>query len=193
MPKFSFALTILLPTLLNAQVPHRTGLVHTSEVDLNYETFGSPGAEIPLIAVNGGPGLSHAYMMQNDLWQRVAAHRLVILYDQRGTGASKQVQPNAPQSMDAQVADLDAIREALKLDHVAVLCRRSHETRRPVDPFGFCCALVDRLGSSRSTFSRDENEPAGLSHCAQLNMRRYALRRPAACLDYCAADRGGLK
>jgi hypothetical protein len=193
MPRLLCVLAILMPAVCSAQVAHRSGSAHTPEVDLGYATFGEPGAEIPIFAVNGGPGLSHADMMQNDLWQRVAAHRLVILYDQRGTGASKQVQPNAPQSMDAQVADLDAIREALKLDHVAVLCRRSHETRRPVDPFGFCCALVDRLGSSRSTFSRDENEPAGLSHCAQLNMRRYALRRPAACLDYCAADRGGLK
>src|ERR1700683_3427246 len=121
MPKLLYVLAILMPAVCSAQVTHRSGSVHTPEVDLGYETFGAPGAEIPIFAVNGGPGLSHAYMMQNDLWQRVAAHRLVILYDQRGTGASKQVQPNAPQSMDAQVADLDAIRGALALDRVAVL------------------------------------------------------------------------
>ena len=121
MTKFLFALAILMPSALSAQVAHRTGSVHTLEVDLGYETFGVPGAEIPIIAVNGGPGLSHAYMMQNDLWQRVAAHRLVILYDQRGTGASKHMQPNAPQTMEAQIADLDAIRNTLRLDRVAVL------------------------------------------------------------------------
>jgi proline iminopeptidase len=121
MPKFLFALTILMPGILCAQVAHRVGSVHTPEVDLGYETLGAPGAEITLIAVNGGPGLSHAYMMQNDLWQRVAAHRLVILYDQRGTGASKHMQPDAPQSMEAQVADLDAIRRTLMLDRVALL------------------------------------------------------------------------
>jgi proline iminopeptidase len=121
MPKFLFALAVLMPGLLSAQVAHRLGSVHTTEVDLGYETFGTPGAEIPMIAVNGGPGLSHAYMMQNDLWQRVAAHRLVILYDQRGTGASKHLQPNAPQTMEAQIADLDAIRRALALERVAVL------------------------------------------------------------------------
>ena len=121
MLKVLFALAIILPTVLSAQVAHRSGSVHTPEVDLGYESFGALGAEIPIIAVNGGPGLSHAYMMQNDLWQRVAAHRLVILYDQRGTGASKHVQPNAPQSMEAQVADLDAVRKALALDQVAVL------------------------------------------------------------------------
>ena len=121
MPKFMLALAMLMPTVLSAQVAHRAGSVHTPEVDLGYETFGATGSAIPIVAVNGGPGLPHAYMMQNDLWQRVAAHRLVILYDQRGTGASKHVQANAPQTMEAQVADLDAIRSALSLDRVAVL------------------------------------------------------------------------
>jgi proline iminopeptidase len=121
MPKFPFALAILMPSLVSAQVAHRLGSVHTPEVDLGYETLGAPGAEISIMAVNGGPGLSHAYMMQNDLWQRVAAHRLVILYDQRGTGGSKHMQADAPQSMEAQVADLDAIRKALALEHIAVL------------------------------------------------------------------------
>jgi proline iminopeptidase len=121
MPKSMLALAMLMPTVLSAQVAHRAGSVHTPEVDLGYETFGATGSAIPIVAVNGGPGLPHAYMMQNDLWQRVAAHRLVILYDQRGTGASKHVQANAPQTMEAQVAVLDAIRGALSLDRVAVL------------------------------------------------------------------------
>jgi proline iminopeptidase len=121
MTKLLLVLALLAPSVVCSQVLHRTGLVRTAAVDLGYEVLGAPGGEIPLIAVNGGPGLSHTYMMQNDLWQRVAAHRLVVLYDQRGTGASKRVQPNAAQSMEAQVADLDAIRKALVLDHVAVL------------------------------------------------------------------------
>ncbi|MEA3162156.1 MAG: hypothetical protein QOD95_3704, partial [Gammaproteobacteria bacterium] len=41
--------------------------------------------------------------------------------------------------------------------------------------------------------SRDEDDPAGLSHCAQLDVRRYALRCPAACLEYCAAALSGVK
>src|SRR5882757_36148 len=32
-----------------------------------------------------------------------------------------------------------------------------------------------------------------LDHCAQLDVRRYALRRPAACQEYCAAGLRGLK
>ena len=107
---------------LQAQtVPHAKGMVHTDQVELGYETFGTQGTALPLIAVNGGPGLSHAYMVQNDMWERVARNRLVVFYDQRGTGASKRAQPGAPQSMDAQVADLDAVRQKLGLDKVALV------------------------------------------------------------------------
>jgi len=71
--------------------------------------------------VNGGPGLTHAYMLMNDMWQQVARTRLVVFYDPRGTGASKHLQPGAEQTMDAQVADLEAVRAALGLDKFALL------------------------------------------------------------------------
>jgi proline iminopeptidase len=100
---------------------HAVGTVRTAQVELGYETFGTRGSALPVIAVNGGPGLSHIYMLQNDMWQKVAEHRLVVFYDQRGTGASKHVQPGAPQTMDAQVADLEAVRAKLGLDKVAVV------------------------------------------------------------------------
>ena len=102
-------------------VTHATGVAHTGDVDLAYETFGARGASLPVIAVNGGPGLSHAYMMVNDLWQRVGKKHFVVLYDQRGTGKSKPVKNGAAQTMEAQVADLEAVRAALKLDKVALV------------------------------------------------------------------------
>jgi len=114
----------LLPTalLLAATMPAQTiAKVHTPDVDLAYLTYGTPTSTTPVIAVNGGPGLSHIYMVQNDLWQRVAKHRLVVLYDQRGTGASKPLAPGASQSMETQVADLEAVRAALHLDKVALV------------------------------------------------------------------------
>jgi proline iminopeptidase len=86
------------------------GIVHTPEVDLAFEVYGKPTSEVPVIAVNGGPGLSHKYMIQNDVWPRLAQRRQVIFYDQRGTGKSTQMQPGASQSIDAQVADLEAVR-----------------------------------------------------------------------------------
>jgi proline iminopeptidase len=113
---------LLFSAALPAQtVTHAKGTVHTDDVDLGYETLGTAGTALPVIAVNGGPGLSHAYMVQNDMWDRIARHRLVVFYDQRGTGASKRVKAGASQSMDAQVADLDAVRRELKLEKVALV------------------------------------------------------------------------
>jgi len=91
-----FLAFFLLCSALPAQtVPHATGVAHTAQVDLGYETFGAKGTALPIIAINGGPGLSHAYMVQNDLWERVGRNRFVVLYDQRGTSASKHLQAGA--------------------------------------------------------------------------------------------------
>jgi len=112
-------ITLALTLPIAAQTPMPaippTGHVPTPDVSLAYWVYGSPQSTTPIFAVNGGPGLSHIYMVQNDLWQRVSQHRQVIFYDQRGTGASPVTNPSAPQTMDAQVADLDAIRDHLHL------------------------------------------------------------------------------
>jgi proline iminopeptidase len=97
------------------------GVVHTDQVDLSYETYGKSTSALPLIVVNGGPGFDHRYMTQNDVWKQIAKDRLVVFYDQRGTGKSKHISPNAVQTMDAEVADLDAIRGKLGLEKIALL------------------------------------------------------------------------
>jgi proline iminopeptidase len=108
------AIFLLLSTPVFAQqTPASTGMVATPEVDLTFETFGIPGTATPVIIANGGPGLSHVYMLQNNVWPRIAQHRQVVFYDQRGTGKSKRVAPDAPFGMDAQVADLEAVRTKL--------------------------------------------------------------------------------
>jgi proline iminopeptidase len=122
MKRFVLSALLFFSATLPAQnVAHVKGVAHTEQVELGYETFGTLGTALPVIAVNGGPGLSHAYMMQNDVWERVAKNRLVVLYDQRGTGASKRLQPGASQSMDAQVADLEALRQTLGLAKIALV------------------------------------------------------------------------
>ena len=126
MTKLLLALCLLCSTLPAQTVPHATGVARTEQVDLAYETFGTKGIALPIIAVNGGPGLSHAYMMQNDLWAHIGRNRFVVLYDQRGTGGSKRIQAGASQTgvsqtMDSQVADLDAVRQALGLTKFALL------------------------------------------------------------------------
>ena len=122
MPKLlPLALLAIAAALPAQKLPHATGNVKTADVALAYETYGTLASGIPVIAINGGPGLSHAYMIQNDVWQRIAAHHLVVLYDQRGTGLSRPIAPSASQSMDTQVADLEALRQALHLEKVALV------------------------------------------------------------------------
>jgi proline iminopeptidase len=87
-----------------------TGMISTPDVDLAYETFGAASRATPVIVANGGPGLSHIYMLQNDVWTRLSHNRQIVFYDQRGTGKSKRVSPDAPFGMDAQVADMEAVR-----------------------------------------------------------------------------------
>ena len=122
-------LTLALTLPIAAQTPMPiiapTGRVHTADVDIAYWVYGAPQSTTPIFAVNGGPGLSHLYMVQNDHWQRVSQHRQVIFYDQRGTGASPLTNPSAPQTIDAQVADLDAVRDHLHLDKID-LCGDSY-------------------------------------------------------------------
>jgi proline iminopeptidase len=120
----AIALLSVFGTALYAQtVAHAMDMAHSEQVDIAYQTLGSRGTALPIIAVNGGPGLTHAYMVQNDLWDRVARNRMVVFYDQRGTGSSKRPQASAAlsQTMDAQVADLEAVRKALGLDKFALL------------------------------------------------------------------------
>lgn len=112
---------LVFAALTGPALAHETGIVHTPEVDIGYETFGGRGDALPLIVINGGPGLAHRYMVVGDVWQQIAKDRLVVFYDQRGTGASRPLKVGASQTMEAQVADLEALRASLKLEKVALL------------------------------------------------------------------------
>lgn len=108
--KWLSVFTLLALPALALQDKPATGTVHTADVDLAYWVYGAPTVQTPVIAVNGGPGLSHIYMIQNDVWTRLAQGRQVVFYDQRGNGESKPIRNGAAQDIDAQVADLDAVR-----------------------------------------------------------------------------------
>ncbi len=81
-------------------------------VRLWYDVRGG-GGKAPLIAVSGGPGFDHSYLLSSDVWDRLARKRRVVLYDQRGTGRSEPFAPERGQTLDEHVADLEALRVAL--------------------------------------------------------------------------------
>ena len=95
-----------------------TGHAQGTGADLAYWVYGASSKATPVFAVNGGPGLSHIYMVQNDTWLQIAKQRQVVFYDQRGTGASPLKNATAAMGMDAQVADLEAVREHLHFDKI---------------------------------------------------------------------------
>ncbi len=88
---------------------------------LAYDRMGPGSRTVPLVVVNGGPGLTHAYMVQNDVWNRLSHVRSVVFYDQRGLGRSVLRRRDAPQTLEAQVSDLDAVRRALGAPRIDVL------------------------------------------------------------------------
>src|SRR5580698_9286113 len=76
------------------------------------------GEGIPLVCLPGGPMRASAYL--GDLGG-LSAHRQLVLLDLRGTGDSAHPADTATYRCDRQVADVEALREALGLDQIDVL------------------------------------------------------------------------
>jgi proline iminopeptidase len=73
----------------------------------------------PIIVVHGGPDFDHSYLLP-DLDRLADSYRL-IYYDQRCRGRSRGELRLDDIHMDRYVADLDAVREHIRLDQVAIL------------------------------------------------------------------------
>lgn len=73
----------------------------------------------PLLALHGGPGACHDYI--EALAAVSATGRRVIFYDQQGCGNSDQPDDPARWTVDLYVREVDAVREALGLEHVHIL------------------------------------------------------------------------
>jgi proline iminopeptidase len=88
-------------------------------VTLWYEVRGAGGT--PLMMLNGGPGVSHEYMLVSAVWDSLAQRRRVIFYDQRGTGLSSPLAKSQSCTLADQIADLDALRAHLGFQRMDVL------------------------------------------------------------------------
>ena len=101
------------------------------------QTFQAPGATlyvevlgttagVPLVVVNGGPGLDHTYEHAavpgtTSAWETLARSRRVVFYDQRGNGRSGALKPGQSCVLADQIADLDAVRAHLGADRIDLL------------------------------------------------------------------------
>jgi proline iminopeptidase len=117
-----FCSVITLKTSHAEVKPQSIGIVHTSDTDIAYEQFGRDAGQTPAIVVNGGPGSSHSYMYLTDVFtKKIARDRSVTFYDQRGVGKSKLQRESAPQGIEAQVADLEALRAKLGYNKIDLI------------------------------------------------------------------------
>lgn len=82
--------------------------------------LGRRGRRLPLLVVNGGPGLPHDYMQDLAVLAEESG-RPVVFYDQFGCGRSTHQDAPALWVMDTFVDELAAVRETLGLDPVHIL------------------------------------------------------------------------
>ncbi len=71
------------------------------------------GAGLPLLAIHGGPGLPHNYLLA---LERLAEEREVIFWDQLGCGHSERPSNTELWTMERSVAEMEAVVQALGLN-----------------------------------------------------------------------------
>lgn len=77
------------------------------------------GQGAPLVVLHGGPGASHDYFLPYLL--PLARHHRLIFLDERGSGRSEKLADVAGYTVEAMVADVEAVRQALGLGKIALL------------------------------------------------------------------------
>jgi proline-specific peptidase len=153
----------------------------------------------PLIAIHGGPGGSHDYLLP---LTRLSEERTVILYDQLDCGESDK--PNDPRNwtIDRFVAEVDALRKALELDRWILLGHSwggliavEYAARRPSGLAGviFAGALIstprwvaDSLAHRRALpaeaqIALDRHEAAGTTDSAECRQAAALMLRRHFC------------
>ncbi len=96
----------------------RDGWVTTSDSTRLYYRVIGQGPDT-LIAIHGGPGVDLESIAAD--FVPLAAHHVVIFYDQRGTGRSTLPADTTRLGAEQQIADLDAIRQHFGLARVTLI------------------------------------------------------------------------
>lgn len=86
--------------------PAEAGTITVDVAEIWYQTI---GAGRPVIAIHGGPGLDHSYLLPG--LEPLGRTNRLILYDQRGLGASTTTLDTAAVNMTRFLDDIDAVRD----------------------------------------------------------------------------------
>lgn len=79
----------------------------------------SVGRGAPLVILHGGPGASHDYFLPYLL--PLARHNRLVFIDERGSGRSEKLEDASRYTVEAMVADVEAVRVALGLGKINLL------------------------------------------------------------------------
>lgn len=151
-------------TVIEGYVPfrgHRTWYQVVGEL-------GGPDGRVPLLVVNGGPGLPHDYLQDLAVLADDGG-RPVVFYDQLGCGRSDRPDDPALWTIDTYVAELGAVREALGLDPVHLL---GHS-------WGTQVVLEHLLGKPTGVTSAILSGPIASAPLYQAEARRLKAELPA--------------
>jgi proline-specific peptidase len=99
------------PTVTEGRVPYAGG-----ETWYRIVGGGEEAGKLPLLCLHGGPGALHDYL--EPLEQLGATGRRIVFYDQIGCGRSWVEKPTDFWTVELFVAEVQAVRDALSLDHV---------------------------------------------------------------------------
>jgi proline iminopeptidase len=97
----------------------RDGFVEVHGYRFYWKSVGDPGPAGTLVALHGGPGATHDYLLCfADL---VARGYRVVFYDQLGCGRSELAHEESEYTVDRDVEDLDEFRRALGIERMHLL------------------------------------------------------------------------
>jgi len=95
----------------------KDGFAESNGVKIYYRTFGTG---IPILIINGGPGLNSDGFVE--LAETLSVHNQTIIYDQRGTGRSAIQKTDASTiTMQLMVDDMENLRKELKIERWIIL------------------------------------------------------------------------
>ena len=93
--------------------------IENDGIKLYVRTAGDPASGNVLIAIHGGPGMTHDYMLS--LEQLAGPSLVVVTYDQRGVGrSSSPPEDPANYTLARYAQDLEAVRQAIGVEHVTL-------------------------------------------------------------------------
>jgi proline iminopeptidase len=110
---------LLAPGALSSQTPPPKKFPAGSSTLVYYEL--GPHRGRPFVLLSGGPGYDSDYFWFGPVFHDLAKTRWVVTYDQRGTGRSAPVGPKDSVTVADFVADLEALRVALKVEQIDLL------------------------------------------------------------------------